>query len=172
MGLLDAGPGGAAACPPSYAEAGAASECTTPTCVYPEGNCACHVVPTTPTFDGGGATYFSCNQPPLPAGCPSSVETAADAGSCPTAGLGCYFGAGTCSCMLNDAGSAWKCTKLAPGCPATRPRLGSACDLAGPSQCTYGSLKCATPLSEVLRCYRTSCDAGIWQGVLPPLCNG
>jgi hypothetical protein len=78
---------------------------------------------------------------PNPAACPTDPSTIQKSASCPEDQLDCYYGMGTsCICTVGavhpDAGPTWSCAPE-PGCPSTRPRLGSSCS-ESTQVCGYG----------------------------------
>jgi hypothetical protein len=74
--------------------------------------------------------------------CTSSTPVAGAA--CSQAALntpGCDTEAGMyCYCYGTQTTAHWICTPHGPGCPASRPRLGSPCSLDAGSQCDYAGL--------------------------------
>lgn len=88
---------------------------------------------------------------PNPPACPTSGTAI---GPCPEAGLTCNYLQGVvCQCLTAaaapDAGPKWDCIPE-PGCPTTRPRLGSPC--TGGVSCTYE-----------LCAYMEICQNDVWQ---------
>jgi hypothetical protein len=98
------------------------------------------------------------------------------AGSCPTRdggascsggatlacsdGLSCNHPSGRCACVHQIPGDAgpptpptlqWVCDGAGKSCPAQRPVLGSVCDTAESTTCTYHA-----------SCIEMSCHAGVW----------
>src|SRR5258708_4742326 len=139
-------------CPPTYDIALSAPCGRTSPCVYPgAGTCNCEV----DLADGpDAAAFWACVGVAAPTRCPSSLAQAeVDGQACTVAGLDCFYPGGECHCYQEDAGSPWSCTVPDPGCPAIRPRLGSACVLGVTGRCTYGPLGCSGPLpNELLWC--------------------
>jgi hypothetical protein len=173
--LVDSGlPLGTAGCPATYPAALVAPSCDIPWCLYPEGTCTCQVFPGANATDlADAATAFSCLEPALPSGCPSSIDAARSSTTCPSNELFCYYPGGTCVCEVSDAGSSWSCTVPASGCPSTRPRLGSPCDPAFAGECDYLPIACSS-LTGRLQCIRPGLSApcgGIWVSVPGALCQ-
>jgi hypothetical protein len=88
--------------------------------------------------------------------CPQSPMDVGARTSCPQAGAQCVYGHGAfCFCTSNapDGGEPlyWGC-EPEPGCPSSRPPLGSACSTGGLT-CTYDP--CV---------YQQKCVNGVWQG--------
>jgi hypothetical protein len=164
LGDASGPPLGDAGCPPTYAAAQISNDpCDIPSCSYPEGTCTCWV---TPQPAGDAAIGWSCSTPPLPAGCPPTLAAAQAGAICPSNALTCYYAEGTCTCYASDAGNPWHCTVPAAGCPATRPRLGAACDASMNQDCEYIPLYCAFPTGD-LYC---SCG-GVWVSEPGLLCQ-
>jgi hypothetical protein len=100
----------------------------------------------------------------LPGSCPPTfaVALAMDGGSACSSAFECHYPEGACRCAASGSPVtpySWQCSApVAPGCPPTRPRLGTACpvhpggsfDASGVS-CVYGI--CADSVY---------CDCGIW----------
>lgn len=169
-------PIGDAGCPPTIVEAGPASSCGTPRCVYPEGTCTCYVDPGLNAGDGG--TFWSCLYLPLPPGCPATLAEAQSAG-CTATGSGCFYAEGTCHCgeLADGGGPTSSCTVPVAGCPSTRPRIGSACDPTVAQYCRYGIPGCGEFPNADLRCNvpqaandASSCQALWFSNPNPPLC--
>ncbi len=111
-----------------------------------------------PTGDGGSA----CVAGPCPATSPSPAS------ACAPQGLSCFYSPYWCNCAVrpsptgNSSVVDWSCTPLGPGCPASRPRLGTACTQPELT-CDYGV--CSGSTEEV-------CTRGIWQEVPPSTVAG
>ncbi len=95
------------------------------------------------------------------AGCPASAAAALDAGAC-TQGVDCNYGDDFCTCTtLTDGGAVFVCPRPAAGCPAARPRLGTACTADGGSLASCWYLDCYSS-SDPLRGVE-QCVDGTWQ---------
>jgi hypothetical protein len=91
--------------------------------------------------------------PALPPGCPATLADVDAGAACPALGQSCFYGGGECYCIgAGDAGLVWRCVVPAASCPATRPRLGTAC--SGPStKCDYALIDCSgSQFSASLHC--------------------
>ncbi len=169
----DAGVSGTG-CPSTYEAAEHANTCPATACDYAEGSCVCR--PTTDPLLAGlsdAGTYWSCLDALLPPGCPGSLAEAqegADAAACPPSGQFCYYPHGTCTCFMPDSGPQWSCVVPDAGCPTTRPRLGTACDLPSSVSCQYLPLNCGFPMGP-LRCVADACDGGVWASDEEPRCH-
>ena len=95
------------------------------------------------------ASAPTCPTPAPGASCPASYSAVPQQSTCSTAAT-CAYPQGTCSCEVYcgpqypvghacEAGTpmTWECTGAVQGCPATRPRVGTACSTAGQA-CDYG----------------------------------
>ncbi|HEY1955086.1 MAG TPA: hypothetical protein VGH28_05725 [Polyangiaceae bacterium] len=102
-----------------------------------------------------------CPTPPTnPAACPATYN---QTGQCTDGEVGvpCQYAEGWCSCIfvggppMPDGGgpdTAWMCfdqSSVTPGCPATRPRLGTSCTQTD-LQCNYSP--CGTPSGLAVQC--------------------
>jgi hypothetical protein len=77
--------------------------------------------------------------------CPSSYDAAhADKSMCGAQGQICEYPQGDCICtsdpggLPSTGGPIWSCTPVSPGCPSTRPALGSPCSTDPTTVCDYG----------------------------------
>jgi hypothetical protein len=104
----------------------------------------------------------------LAAGCPAASM---DGQTCNASGALCQYGTALCGCFdftssAQDASvsSHWVCTHPpAAGCPAMRPRVGSACAQEG-LFCTYAVCNVGGAVY---------CTAGAWTlGIAPNFCSG
>ncbi len=99
----------------------------------------------------------------LPASCPATfaLASAADAGvACPSS-FTCQYPEGICGCVLEpnlEQGPPWQwsCSVPVPGCPAARPRWGTACST--PMTCRYSG-GCGGELQGE----DAICGCGIWE---------
>ena len=119
-------------------------------------------------------TDFACpSATSLSPSCPSSVpETQTGVGSaCTSAGVFCPYGPVMCGCIQQDSSGAdasysfsWVCSSPGPGCPAARPRIGSACSTSQQGAfCEYAV--CGVGGA-------TSCENGVWaEGILLNYCD-
>jgi hypothetical protein len=88
----------------------------------------------------------------------SSTEPGAG-GSCTTEQT-CPYPSATCLCTSDpgglplEGGPVWDCVSLTPGCPATRPDLGTPCSASSTLDCDYGQCEGGVGLS---------CQDGVWQ---------
>jgi hypothetical protein len=96
---------------------------------------------------------------PLPSSCPAAYGDVASGSLCPQVGVTCtYDPLHVCACEVVGGGSggagslAWECPTIGSGCPAQRPRLGTACTDTAGDDCTYYD---ACDPSE-------SCWDGVW----------
>jgi len=134
-------------------------------CEYGSNNGTCG----NPTTDCIGGVW---RQPPPTPGvaclpsdtCPSSRSAIKVGQACGQENLECnYPGQGRCTCFEQGFGglppynpdggippNIWTCENPQAGCPADRPRIGSACDSSGASSCFYGD--CNMPDSVELQC--------------------
>ena len=88
----------------------------------------------------------SCAEPSNPPGCPADYSEVPDGSTCTETDLNCGYAQGTCGCVQEYrdtffASPQWVCVPLEPGCPSTRPALGSPCpdDIEGTFlACDYG----------------------------------
>jgi hypothetical protein len=102
--------------------------------------------------------------------CPVSPPVAGS--SCGTAVMGilCPYAPSVCGCIQTadgpapDASGNWVCSDPGPGCPADRPRIGSACTPTSDNDfCLYA----VCGIGGV-----TSCSGGVWmEGVLISHCE-
>ena len=186
--LPDGGPVGAlvAACPAAIPSGG--SPCPAPgqlDCEYGDDwNAQCNTIAQ--CWRGGplDATWqiqppysgpdFACPTPTtLSRGCPASLPDAQTEPitACPSIDGFCPYGDVRCGCIEQtsssatpDASYAWVCSDPGPGCPAARPRIGSACTSAEEgTTCQYAVCAVGTA---------TSCQGGVWgYGVLNDYCE-
>ena len=187
--LPDAGPPAGSlvsACPPSIPDGG--SPCPAPgqiDCEYGnDWNSQCNTIAQ--CWRGGplDATWqiqlpysgvdFSCPTPTtLSPGCPSSPPDSqiGSVTACSYDGGFCAYGDVMCDCIQQgsssatpDASYAWICSNPGLGCPAARPRIGSACTSAEDGvSCQYAV--CAVGSA-------TYCTGGVWTyGVLNDYCD-
>jgi hypothetical protein len=96
--------------------------------------------------------------PPPGSICPPSYQSVPVNQDCMPEGLTCPYSQGVCYCTRSSFGPvrmkpAWECVPVAPGCPSTRPHLGTSCSQAG-LQCDYGA--CLGGIALV-------CQSGYWQ---------
>jgi hypothetical protein len=93
--------------------------------------------------------------------CPATRAAVPEGAAC-SAEAACLFPEGRCDCTMSrggpvqiDGGRSWICVKPAAGCPAARPRLGSACETEALT-CNYGA--CSVTGGKLL-----ACRGGNWQ---------
>jgi hypothetical protein len=94
--------------------------------------------------------------------CPTSRDQIEAGASCPTFGQVCEYAEGSCGCgFVGHVSDQWVCdTPAGPGCPAPRPKLGSACAPDGLA-CDYGAC-------TILGNPSMTCDGGVWFEVNVP----
>ncbi|MGH7295459.1 MAG: hypothetical protein ACRELB_11025, partial [Polyangiaceae bacterium] len=146
------GGGLAPGCPASAPSAGAACASVGLECEY--GNDLNVDCDTIARCDSTGWTLTppaaqGCPTPAPGTDCPGSYAAVPQQATCSTAAT-CAYPEGTCSCEVYcgpqypvghpcEGGTpmTWQCTGAPQGCPAARPRVGSACSTDGQS-CDYG----------------------------------
>ena len=94
--------------------------------------------------------------------CPATYSDANQHGACNDMGTPCHYTEGWCACMwlggppMQDASmqATWQCTfDVTPGCPATRPWLGTSCNTPN-QECDYGL--CGAPTGLSVTCDQTT----------------
>jgi len=112
--------------------------------------------------------------PPLPSGCPATLAEAQASTACAVdASLPaeCYYPGGSCVCSPGgDGGPSFVCVAAAAGCPSVRPRIGTPCADAVPSDaqvplCRYTQDYCRSPTAELF------CSCGVWGSFTAALCG-
>jgi hypothetical protein len=106
----------------------------------------------------------TCPTPANGPSCPASYGAVPQQATCTAQNASCAYPEGTCACIIYcgsqypvghecDAGTpyTWQCTGAGQGCPAVRPRVGSACTQEG-QNCPYGD--CNGP--------NLRCTGGAW----------
>jgi hypothetical protein len=119
-----------------------------------------------------------CPSPPLGLGpgCPASHAAASQGNVCMQNEEVCSYPEGICVCQpgftigpgMPDASpppSTWQCAMPSAGCPAFRPRIGSACSMPD-LQCDYGV--CGVPSGSAYQCDA----AGYWTDAFGTPCGG
>jgi len=104
-----------------------------------------------------------------PSVCAPSFASVTRGAECSAVGAACAYPEGACRCEYpgfgppppSDGGlkATWRCDDPPPGCPAHRPRVGSAC--SAPMSCMY--VECA---------FEESCSMGYWHADPVGCANG
>jgi hypothetical protein len=136
----------------------------------------CTTIGTCSLNPNGAESTWSISSPDAtcaqqPAQCPASFASPGSGAACPATGITCEFPEGLCDCLpcagADGGGSQWQCrpwTDVAPGCPVSRPLLGSVCPQEGLA-CDYGEC-CGVPLGPDMRC-----SMGEWTSAVNPACS-
>jgi hypothetical protein len=118
------------------------------------------------------ATYPgpACPTGPNPQPCAQTFSGVPRGAVCGPEGTECVYTQGACTCeppvfgppQPLDGGptTTWHCTDAPPGCPAIRPRLGTACSTPN-MDCMY--VECA---------FSETCSMGVWQAQPVACANG
>ncbi len=91
---------------------------------------------------------------------PTCSSTEPAAGSTCTTAQTCAYASATCLCtsdpggLPSAGGPVWDCIPITPGCPGTRPDLGTPCSASSTLDCDYGQCVGGVGLS---------CQDGLWQ---------
>jgi hypothetical protein len=93
-------------------------------------------------------------------GCPASYAEVMAGSPCSDGGSGygeCWYPDGQCDCNLDLTlhSRTWSCMPQPAGCPASPPRIGTACSAAG-ILCTYYGCQVSGTQAQ--------CENGVWQG--------